>query len=226
MADFQLQEKKRPIGKGRADVVFVIDRSSSMTPVLKGLINHLTAFVEAIESNPSQKLDWRIGFVAEDNRSFICKKFSNSVPDLISALKTVRLGGNEATLLAVDYATSVEWREDATRIVSIFTNEPLSGGYFYRESVARLEVLAEKLNGIKAYVFLFSPNDKDYLRFSQLVHRSTTNFAQNFNGISFEQLLKNMGKTVSQMPTQQSTKSIPPLVFESEIQKSITITNL
>ncbi|HQN22797.1 MAG TPA: hypothetical protein PLD70_10810, partial [Thermotogota bacterium] len=116
--------------------------------------------------------------------------------------------------------------EDATRIVSIFTDEPLSGGDFYRESVARLEALAEKLNRTKAYVFLFSPNDEDYRRFSQLIHRSTTDFAQNFNGISFEQLLKNMGKTVSQMPAQQSAKSIPPLVFEREIKRNITITNL
>jgi len=226
MADFQLQEKKRPIGKGRADVMFVIDRSRSMTPVLEGLIEHLASFVQAIESNPNQQLDWRIGFVAQDNREFVCKEFSNSVRDLVSALKTVRLGGNEATMLAIDYASSVEWREDATRIVSIFTDEPLRGGNYYRESRAAIDAMAEKLNQIKAYVFLFSPEDTDYKRFSQLLHRSQADFKQDFNSISFEQLLKNMGKTVSQMASQQTKKAAPPLVFAKLIRDSITITHI
>jgi len=226
MADFQLQEKKRPIGKGRADVMFVIDRSGSMSPVLEGLIEHLVSFVQGIESNPNQQLDWRIGFVAQDSIEFICKKFSNSVRDLVTALKTVRLAGDEATMLAIDYATSVEWREDATRIVSIFTDEPLRGGSYYRESYAEMDAMAQKLNQIKAYVFLFSPEDEDYERFSQLLHRLQTDFNQNFNAISFEQLLKNMGKTVSQMAMQQTKKAAPPLVFDKLIRDSITITDI
>lgn len=51
-------------GRGSADIVFVLDASSSMEPCLEGVKRHITAFTEVFRNDPNRAWDLRFDFVA------------------------------------------------------------------------------------------------------------------------------------------------------------------
>ena len=54
-------------GTNKADIVFVLDASSSMEPCIEGVKRHISSFADVFRNDPNNKWDLRFDFIAHDD---------------------------------------------------------------------------------------------------------------------------------------------------------------
>ena len=54
--------------RGVADIVFVLDVSGSMSPVIEQVKNHIGTFVDSIRASSQTPIDLRLGLVTHQSR--------------------------------------------------------------------------------------------------------------------------------------------------------------
>ncbi len=211
--------------KGYADVVFVVDKSGSMSGVIRGLIDHIGDFINGLNSG-NYSLSWRIALIGEDDSQIQFADFSDSKESLRQSLSRISLGGSEASYQALDFATSLEFRGNCKKIVVFFTDEPLSGGSYYSESSRNTQDLAQKFNDGNIKFFLYTPHCRDYQNLSSQINSAFHEDFRDINRTPFDTLLENMGKTISSWNYQGGDSTKLPLIFKDILNRKITITNI
>jgi hypothetical protein len=196
--------------KGFADIVFVLDRSGSMTDCLDTVKNNIGDFINSLSANQQiSAVDWRIGFVAFDEADYYIFDFSKDKETFRKSLATVLPGGTELTLPAIDVALDFSWREEAQRIIILFTDEPLVGGEHVDLQRSKIEDLKQKITGLGAKFYYYGEYCPDYWEFNKIpgalmiemdLHSKTPDKEE------YKKILIQMGKTISNSLSQRAQK--------------------
>jgi hypothetical protein len=210
----QLQGKKM---KGIADVVFVMDTSGSMSPVIEAVKNHIVTFVDSINSNSQMPIDLRLGLVSHftdggDRRGIHHWDFTSSVSDFKQALQScdkMPASADEFGLPALDRALDFPWRPVSRRFVVSFTDEPVSGGQEADFQRSRLQDLGAKFGQLRVNGYLIGPTCPDYDalgRFPRMIRVVLPH--QELATYDFGRFLSDLGRTVSQSSEQQAPSAV------------------
>src|SRR5688500_16243172 len=137
-----------------ADVVFCIDASNSMLPCFGAVCEHLNGFLQTLQKGGQQPWYIRLDYLAHsagahgashvfDFRSLYSggttsiladsygagqgRFFTSDPRELAVSLCKIQVGGDEAPLVALDFALDFPWRDDlqCRRVVVMLTDEPL-----------------------------------------------------------------------------------------------------
>lgn len=195
-----IQQQNIKKAKAVVDIVFCIDASGSMRPCLEGVKEHVNKFLDGIASNQQlSAVDWRLGLVAHDSKRFYLLDFTNELNKFRSSLQKVQAGGNEFTFPALDWSLDFPWRNNAHRIVVLFTDEPLEGGYdpdFQRSQKNRL---FKKIQDLRIMVYFVGPECPEYKEVNQLPRCSFEPIREHtdFFKVGFEKVLERIGRTIS-----------------------------
>jgi len=143
----------------RADVVFLLDKSQSMRPVLESLKEHIDRFVYGVKQQLSlSTTDLRIGFLAYDNRKFWQLDFTRDPQKFSTALAQIPAGGNELTLVALDYALShFSWMDSRRWIVVLLTDEIVQRNAHPKKQLAKVDALREKIRLGPHWIYARAP---------------------------------------------------------------------
>ena len=185
--------------KNNVDIVFVIDDSASMEPVIDGVENNINGFLNSLQ-NSGKKIDFRIGFELYGNELFTACSLTSNVEDFKQTLKGKRqyeTGGGEITLLAVDRAADNNWRDKCHRYIIIFTNEPLSTNNDYEKQLTKYDELIQKLKDLQIKIIFLGKDCPDYRRFKEIKHCSYEPI-DSYDSVDYSTLLETIGKSVSQ----------------------------
>lgn len=208
------QQSQRKV-KGIADVIFLLDRSGSMAPCIEAVKQHVGEFITALSSDQRiASVDWRIGFVAFDESDFYVQNFTKDVEKFKASLRSFDTGGNELTLPALDVALDLSWRDEAQRIVIIFTDEPLEGGERIDFQLSRFQDLLSKIVNLSVKLYYYGPECPAYGEFQKLPGSCVQFVDLHSGGLSttdFAKALEQMGKTISKSlgARVERTKSVP-----------------
>jgi hypothetical protein len=210
----QLQGKKM---KGVADVVFVMDTSGSMTPVIEAVKNHISTFVDSIQGNSQMPVDLRLGLVSHftdggDRRGVRHWDFTPSLSDFKAALQIcdkLPASQDEFGLPALDRALDFPWRPVSRRFLVSFTDEPVAGGFDPDFQNSRLNDLAGKFAQLRISGYLIGPACPAYDALGRgpkmvrviLPHHALASY-------DFGRFLSELGRTVSQSVEQEAPASI------------------
>ncbi len=160
--------------KGVADIMFILDTSSSMDPIFGYLADNIDKFVEKLKTDVKAvgQWDFRVGIVAGDAGSVFILPFTKNTKSFkqqIANIKSKRTGYNEVMPLLMDISlVDVEWRTDGRRIMIVLTDEPLSGNHadwFLRDG---LKQLLDRLYNFKVLLYFISPTCQDYKTFGAI----------------------------------------------------------
>jgi hypothetical protein len=169
---------------GVVDIVFLLDASDSMRPCIDGVREHLGDFIRGLETGTQQRMDYRLDFLAHccdsSGGPFSISTLRNSGvgvvtalykpgrpesffttdPDeLSSGLRKVQVAGDEATLVALDFALDFPWRERRSchRVIIALTDEPLETGALVAEQRAKVSALIDKIQALGVMLFIVGP---------------------------------------------------------------------
>ena len=198
--------------KGVADVVFVMDTSGSMSPVIEAVKNHIVTFVDSIQKNSQMPIDLRLGLVSHftdggDRRGVRAWEFTGSVTDFKQSLQEcdkLPATADEYGLPALDRALDFPWRPVSRRFIVSFTDEPVGGGHEPEFQRSRLQELGFKFGQLRVNGYLIGPVCPDYDalgRFPRMIRVVVTQ-----GGLAtydFGQFLGELGRTVSQCAEQE-----------------------
>lgn len=148
--------------KARADLVFVIDTTGSMSDKIDGLIESCQSFVDRLAA---KRIDWAaavVGFgdLTVEGDRIVATPFSSSadrVKALLRGLPRYSGGGNEgeSSLEAVQAALKQPgFRSDAMKVVVLITDEPAL------QRKLRPSTITGSLREAGAITFVLSPNIK------------------------------------------------------------------
>jgi uncharacterized protein YegL len=172
--------------KERADIVFLIDASDSMKPVLNAVKDNITKLVDTLANDTQRQWDIRVDFLAHASGNGLMRyrsvRFDNSVAILNSLyhhepepsqyffttdiakfksrLAEIETAGDETTLIALDSALEYPWRpaQEGHRAIVLLTDEPIETGEDVEEQVAQLEKLVEKIHRKRVKLFIIAPD--------------------------------------------------------------------
>jgi hypothetical protein len=220
--------------KAKADIVFCVDASASMTPCFKGVRDHISSFVSGLSSHANMDWDVRLDFVAHS----ICMgvnqitSLHNTTPfSLWSALYKSQSSGrfftkdlaefkngldqlnplaDEASLIALDFCLDFPWCDisQGHRAVVFLTDEALETGELVDEQVAILDELIDKIQTLKVMLYIVAPQSEAYTKLSE-ADRCEYRVVDQGNGlcaVDFKELLTYIGKSLS-VSTLQSSSS-------------------
>ena len=192
--------------KGIADVVFVMDTSGSMSPVIAAVKSHINTFVDSIRNHSQPPVDLRLGLVAHfadggDRMGVYAWEFTESEEEFKARLgrcDALPASGDEFGLPALDRALDFPWRPKCRRFVVSFTDEPVSGGTDDSFQRSRLKQLAEKFANLRVAGYLVGPACPDYdqLGLAPRMVRVVLNHAE-LATYDFGSFLRELGRTVS-----------------------------
>lgn len=185
--------------KNKVDIVFVIDDSASMEPVIDGVQNNINGFIDSLQ-NSGNKIDFRIGFELYGNELFTTCPLTSDVADFKRTLIRKRIyetGGGEITLLAIDMAADHNWRDRCHRYIIIFTNEQLSTNDYYATQISKYDELLQKLKDLHIKIIFLGKDCPDYRRLKEVKHCSYEPI-ENYESVNYVELLETIGKSVSQ----------------------------
>jgi hypothetical protein len=208
---------------GRADVVFCLDVSGSMSPTIRGVCEHLRSFVSGLSNGGQTKWDVRLGLLthrAEENLfDFAGLEGQSVVPELYGqrspgglftpdpevfcqALRATTATGDEATLIALDSALDFPWRaaDKCRRIVILMTDEAIETGVHVRDQVAQLPSLIQKIQALRVSLFIVAPPSEILTKLSTVDRSEYIEVDSVGNGLSsvdFSEVLTSIGKSVS-----------------------------
>jgi hypothetical protein len=178
--------------RGVVDLVVCLDVSASMRPCIDGVRRHVAAFLDGMRASGQSKIDLRLDVLAYScdgrGRAFNKRSLRHDGMDLIGALygqggvprpdtfftddfaafrdrlDEFRVGGDEATLLALDIALDFPWRPRAGthRVVLCLTDEPLETGALVSEQRNLLPALIDKVQALGVLLFLVAPPSRSY----------------------------------------------------------------
>jgi len=214
------QQVSRPKIKGVADVVFCIDKSGSMTGCIEGLVNHIEKFIDGLKSNQQlSSLDLRLGLLAQDCIDFVRLDLTDNLAAFKNALRDIlkRIINDEFTLPGLDWALDLSWREKCTRIVVLFTDEPLQGGHDAPFQLSKMRELQQKIQDLKVHLYFVGWKCDEYDSFT-MVPKSIVELIEDhsiFSSYNFVNLLNTMGETLSGSLNDQDVmlKSVPKDIY-------------
>lgn len=206
--------------KGVADVVFVMDISGSMRPVISAVKGHVSTFVDSIQRHSQPPVDLRLGLVAHyadggDREGVYAWDFTDSPERFKTQLggcDSLPASADEFGLPALDRALDFPWRAQCRRFVVSFTDEPVEGGHRPEFQRSRLQDLAGKFAALKAAGYLIGPPCPDY----DLLGRGPrmVRVAIGHGDLArydFGSFLAELGRTVSTATEQEATPVRPNL---------------
>ena len=231
--------------KGVVDLVFCIDASQSMQPCLDAVRGHVLSFVRGLESGLQQRtVDLRLDFLAHscgegkgpfrvqtvrtaaaETVAALYKKpnpqsfFTKDAAEFERALSAVEVGGDEATLIALDFALDFPWRSrrDCHRVVICLTDEPFEAGALVDEQRAKLDALIDKFHALGAMLFLVAPDSDAWNRLAETDKSEFKQVAEAETGlqtVDFGKVLEQIGKSVSAASLQASgDEKVPRALF-------------
>jgi len=217
----------------KADIVFCIDISGSMTPCIEGVKDNIQDFIDGLDSPNNVDGDYRIGFIAQDSRKFEIFKLSdyeNYSDEFKNSLKSLSTGADEFTLPALDWAADFDWDAENKRhsCIVLFTDEPIDGflwgGYKPKFQKSKVDLLIQKLKDLKILLYMVTPRCKTYEKISKKVPKSSWDVLNNkkFSSISYSDLLVKIGKTLSaSMGNYQKPKSVTKDLYD--VQQYVNI---
>ena len=212
--------------RGVTDIVFCIDASQSMQPCIDAVREHVLHFIHGLQSG-QRAMDWRIDFLAygcdEGGAVFReqsvrlqgmdlvsalygpgdkSKLFTHDVAEFRTALQSVRVEGDEATLVALDCALDFPWRprNQCHRVVICLTDEAFETGAAIAEQKARLPALVEKIHRLGVILFLVAPDSAVYEELAcvqRSEYRKVQGTSDGLRSVDFAQVLGAIGKSVS-----------------------------
>jgi hypothetical protein len=214
--------------QGVVDLLFCIDASQSMQPCIDAVRNHVLSFVRGLESGLQQrKVDIRLDFLAhscgEDNGLFRMQTvrtqsletalalyskprpdafFTSDVAEFERALSAVQVAGDEATLVALDFALDFPWRSrrNCHRVVICLTDEAFESGALVEEQRRQLDALIDKVQALGIMLFLVAPASDVWHRLAEIDKSEFKEVSEANNGlqnVNFEKVLEHIGKSVS-----------------------------
>ena len=193
------QQPKERKGRGIADIVFCIDASGSMEPCIEGVKEHIEKFIDGVSSNPQISVDWRLGILAHDSEKFYILDFTNDIFRFKNALKKIKTGGQEFTLPALDWSLDFPWRENAHKIIVLFTDEPLEDGEDPDFQRSKMKDLYEKIVSLQCMVYFVGPECPEYREIEKLprcIFESISGHSD-FYKVGFDEVLERIGKSLS-----------------------------
>jgi hypothetical protein len=178
--------------KGKADILFCVDASASMTPCFAGVRDHISSFVSGLASQANMDWDVRLDFVAHSISSGVhdISSLYNTSNELWTALYSKQGTGrfftkdltefknglgrlapmvDEASLIALDFCLDFPWCEAGKghRAVVFLTDEALETGELVEEQKARLDDLIDKIQALKVMLFIVAPQSDAYAQLSE-----------------------------------------------------------
>ena len=196
--DIQIEGVQEASSKNRVDIVFVIDNSGSMAPVIEGVKNNVKTFVTSLQDNANNEVDYRLGFVIHDMLTFYVKPFTADANAFVSAVDQTKADNyNEMTLAGIDRALDFSWDEKRHKFILHFTDECVSSGYAVEEQMSKHELLISKLEQKRVKFYHFGIDCPEYEAFKRApgTHYSVQN---DFSRVDFSKLLDTIGRSVSQ----------------------------
>lgn len=195
--------ENEPNVKGVADVVFVLDKSGSMSDVVQGVQNYIAGFVDSALNDPQSTLrDVRLGLVTHDapNSARVhWAPFVTSSKEFQSNLAASPSGCDEFGLPAVDTALDFPWRAQARRYIVFFTDEGVDGGTDSALQRSKLMDLGRKMAAMHVHFIGFGPQCDAYAILGKTPgsdYRVTGH--SELDGVTMKSVLEGLGKTVSQ----------------------------
>ena len=212
----------------KADIVFCIDSTGSMSPCFEGVKNNLTMFIEELHS--SGNVDFRLKLIAyrdkHDLRDFVESEyldFTNSVELFKDKLSKIRASGGggvlESTLDAIYEATQSTWRDDAHKIIVLMTDagsHPTLHESTFPYPINDVSIVIQELQILNGSIlFMVAPDLDIYQQIENAeqdadrkkifipipAHESEPRVADEYQGlvnIDFKDLMELIGKTISQ----------------------------
>ena len=180
----------------KADIVFCIDNSGSMSSCIEAVRNTVSVFVSSLEKGVGGQspVDWRIGLVDYSQSEFLFMDLAKDTATFQNKLRENVSGGDEFTPGAIDFAISnASWREGAQRVIVVFTDEPLNGG---SGGAHEFDDLLRKIVDSHIQIIYYGCPCEYYEKFQQCP-KAEVNFVNNFSGIDFSNLMNRLAVTVS-----------------------------
>ena len=193
----QIRQKTKLVeSTKKADIVFCIDNSGSMSDCIDGVRETVGDFVSTLETGAGGQspVDWRIGLVNYSDDEFIFLDLLNETSTFKNKLGKSVKGYDEYTPGAIDYAISkTSWREGSQRIIVVFTDETLETG---AGGGNRFDDLLAKIVNSHIQIIYYGPDCKYYRKFEQCP-KCEVNIVSDFSGVSFDALMNRLAVTVS-----------------------------
>ena len=217
------------------DLVLVIDTSGSMEPCIQSLVSSISGLTKTLVSSQGVNtvgnavmLDQQIGIVAHDSTTFRVMKSTPFPADLAKVEAALGLlaggiGGDEATLHAMDYAMDGPfWRPGQhRRCLVVFTDEPVSGGLATGITQQSIDKFKAKLGGVS--LFFVGPIEDATAPFGYKAlaamgcTKGTVNIpdasSNAWQTIDFSKLMDKIGKTLTQAGAAEAGVQTSPDVF-------------
>ena len=228
--------------KGVVDIVFCLDASHSMQPCIDAVRRHVFSFVSSLEASPNQRrVDWRVDFLAyaadQEGNVFQHQSLHSSRMNVLDALyptpkseyfftrdlaefqrglEQIEVGGDEATLLALDVALDYPWRprHECHRVLVCLTDEPFETNAARDMQLPRLPELLDKIQKLGVMLFLIAPESDVYSRIGDVdksEYETVDEVGNGLQSVAFDKVLAYMGKSVS-MAGQVSGQTKEPRV--------------
>jgi len=134
--------------------------------------------------------------------------FTEDPNQFIEALSKVEPQGNEDMLLALDIALDFPFGPSATnrRAVALFTDEPAEEGIDEGKSLGKIDALIDKIQMRRIQLFLVTPESPGFESLSEAdkCEWEEVDGGNGLSGFDFQQLLSDMGKSISVATLQSS----------------------
>lgn len=213
--------------RGVVDIVFCIDSSMSMKPCIDAVRKHITAFVESMGRHSQQKVDCRLDYVSyacdETNGTYRMTSLQNQGVDLVkhlyprpreaaffsadvgafqAKLNGIEVIGDEATLVAVDFALDFPWRPRAGchRVVVVLTDEPLETNAHVPFQRAKLPQLIDKVHDLGVMLHVIAPDSPGFRELAEAdrsEYQKVDGVGSGLAQLDFGKVLAFIGKSVS-----------------------------
>jgi len=213
--------------KGVSDIMFVVDKSLSMTKCIEGLKNNLLDFVKILDGlNSNIIIDWQIGICAYSTKSLDFLDLSKNAHDVINFIGSIKAArDNEFTPGAIDYSvTNAKWRDISNRVLIVFTDEKLSSGKspLYPDGGKLLfDNLIAKIREAKIQLHFYGADCSSYKKFDAC-EKSFFHKVEDFSAINFSDLLRTLAKTVATSGISLQIKhNIPGMIYNLSTMKII-----
>ena len=215
------------------EIVFVLDSSESMKPCFEGLASHLEKVVAPLQGSG---LRVRLGLVAvsvarspggggafalttlaggddpfNPVRDGDARLFTEDRAAFLGALRGLQLQGDEQQLLALDFALDFPFGPMAgtRRVIAMFSDEPLEGGFMPDHFCGSIVALREKIMARRVQLFAAMPASAglDELGAADAAQIETVQGGDGLAGVDFGKLLGQMAKSISAASLQATTEN-------------------
>lgn len=215
------------------DIVFVLDASESMRPCFEGLASNLEKVLQPLQGfgftvrlglvalrvgrSPSGGGVFDLATLIEHGdpihrvRDGDTALFTDDRAKFLAAIRGLALEGDEQQLLALDFALDFPFGPLANtrRVVALFSDEPLEGGFGASEFCARIPDLVTKIMARRVQLFAAMPGSDalDQLGAADAAQIEPVQGGDGLAGVDFGKLLSQMAKSISAASLQASIES-------------------